>query len=367
MKNSQKAALIIKRVKMIEVKNENLLNSQAKCLVNTVNCEGFMGKGISYQFKEKFPKNNQNYIAACKEQKFHIGNILFFEENEKIIANFPTKNKWREKSQYKYIELGLQTLKNGIIERQLSSIAIPPLGCGNGGLDWSIVKKMIIENLENINTQIILYEPSKAFDTPKKVDLPKMNASHLILMRLKKSIDKNKFYKITLQKAAYFLNIFSGNDYFKFEEYKFGPYAHSIEILSQQIKAFQNSYKIKTDEAEKIIYSSIISNGVKETLKKYEFAIAKSANFVNSIHSNHELEMISTIMAIIKNNPQFTNEEIIYYFFNNWPKYNKNRFTKEEVKLTLDKLVKSKIIIPQLIGYSLNSENLLDDAKPTYC
>lgn len=350
---------------MIEIQNGNLLESSAKCLVNAVNCEGFMGKGIAYQFKEQFPKNNKYYIMACNKNKFHIGDILFFEEDGKIIANFPTKNKWREKSQYSHIEFGLETLRNGIIERHLSSIAIPPLGCGNGGLDWNIVKQMIKKSLGNLDIQILLYEPTRNYNTPKR-DVTKMNVSHLILMKLKNAIDKDKFGKIALQKAAYFLNIFSGSDYFKFEAYKFGPYAHSIEILSNQIKAFQNSYGVETNMAEKILYDRIISDSVKDTLDKYESAIAKSANFINSVNSTHKLEIIATVVEIIKNNPQFTNAEIIDYFFNKWKKYDKNRFTKNEVKLTINNLIKSKIILPQLVGYLLNKENQLENAKPIY-
>lgn len=353
------------RLMMIESQNGNLLDSQAKCLVNAVNCEGFMGKGIAYQFKEKFPKNNKNYIVACNESKLQVGDILFFEENDKVIANFPTKNKWREKSQYSHIESGLQSLKNGIIKHNLSSIAIPPLGCGNGGLDWNIVKKMIVDSLGNLNTQILLYEPTSNYNSPNK-NMAKMNASHLILMRLKNAIHKDKFGKNALQKAAYFLNIFSGNDYFKFEQNKFGPYAHSIEILSKRIKEFQKSYGVETSEAEKILYDRIISDSVKETLKKYESAITKSANFVNSIDSTHTLEIIATVIDIIKNNPEFTNAKIIDYFFNEWKKYDKKRFSENEIELAINNLIKSKIIIPELVGYSLNTANQLNNVNPIY-
>ena len=111
--------------------------------------------------------NHKHYIAACKSGEFSVGHILFFCENGKIIANFPTKNKWREKSQYSYIEDGLKNLIAGIEEKNISSIAIPPLGCGNGGLDWNIVKKMITNKFQNSSVDIIVYEPSKRF-TPKK-------------------------------------------------------------------------------------------------------------------------------------------------------------------------------------------------------
>ena len=169
---------------MITFETGDILSSSAQCLVNTVNCEGFMGKGIAYQFKERFPENNKYYVSACKSGKFSVGHILFFSENGKIIANFPTKNKWREKSQYSYIEDGLNNLLIGVKSKNITSIAIPPLGCGNGGLDWNVVKKMITDKFQDSSANIIIYEPSKRF-TPKSIEIPKMTASHLILMKLK--------------------------------------------------------------------------------------------------------------------------------------------------------------------------------------
>jgi O-acetyl-ADP-ribose deacetylase (regulator of RNase III) len=340
---------------MIRFETGDILSSSAECLVNTVNCEGFMGKGIAYQFKEKFPGNNKNYVAACKAGKFAVGKVLFFEEEGRIIANFPTKDKWREKSQYSFIEVGLDALVKGIHEKKITSIAIPPLGCGNGGLDWNVVKQMIVQKLQNLTIEIIVYEPSKIV-TPKNIEVPKMNASHLILMKLKGAISSQKFNKLRLQKAAYFLNVFSGTEYFRFEEYKFGPYAHSIEILSQQIKAFQESYHVTTVGAEEILYNNIISKTVKETVEKYKYAVLKSTSFVNSIESNHELEIAATIVAIIRVNPQFTDDQIVDYFLHNWPKYDKKRFTEDEIKLSIKRLIDSKIIVLQLLGYVVNTD-----------
>lgn len=338
---------------MITFETGDILSSSAQCLVNTVNCEGFMGKGIAYQFKERFPENNKYYVSACKSGNFSIGQILFFFENDKIIANFPTKDKWREKSQYSYIEMGLDSLLKGLDENHISSIAIPPLGCGNGGLDWNRVKKMITDKFQDLSANVIIYEPSKQF-TPKGVEIPKMTASHLILMKLKGQLPK--FNKLRLQKAAYFLNVFSGTDYFKFEEYKFGPYAHSIEILSQQIKAFQESYNVNTAGAEGILYNNLISDSVKATVEKYNIPILKSTSFVNSIDSNHELEIAATIVAIIRTNPQFSDDEIVYYFLHNWPKYDKKRFEEDEIKLSIKRLISSKIVQPELMGYSISKE-----------
>lgn len=339
---------------MIKFETGNILDSSAQCLVNTVNCEGFMGKGIAYQFKERFPENNKNYVKACKSGVFTVGKILFFSENNKLIANFPTKNKWREKSQYSYIETGLQKLKAGIIEKNLKSIAIPPLGCGNGGLDWNLVKMMVTDQLSDLASEIIIYEPSKLF-TPK-IEVPKMTASHLILMKLKSYIPSKQFNKMRLQKAAFFLNIFSGTDYFKFEEYKFGPYSHPIEILSQHIKAFQDTYHVTTTGAEEILYNNIISNSVKETVEKYKLSILKATSFINSIESDKELEIVATNIAIIYLNPTFNDDEIVNYFLNNWPKYCRERFSEDEIKMSIKRLLESNIIKKQLIGYAISQE-----------
>ena len=89
---------------MFYYKTGDLLKNEAEALVNTVNCEGYMGKGIAYQFKLQFPDNNKDYIKACKNGKLQPGKLHFYKEHEKIIINFPTKNKWREKSKIEYIE-----------------------------------------------------------------------------------------------------------------------------------------------------------------------------------------------------------------------------------------------------------------------
>ena len=345
---------------MISFVTGDILTSSAHCLVNTVNCEGYMGKGIAYQFKKKFPENNKNYVAACKAGTFTVGNILFFSEKDKMIANFPTKNKWKEKSKYSYIKDGLFSLAKGIEANKIQSIAIPPLGCGNGGLDWNRVKQMITESLKDSSANIIIYEPSKIF-IPQKIEIPKMTASHLVLMRIKAGLTPANFGSLRLQKSAFFLNIFSNTDYFKFTEYKYGPYSHPIEILSRQIKAFQDTYNVNTSGAEKILYNNIISDTVKTTLEKFQLPILKSTNFVNSINSNLELETVATIVSIVKSHPNFTKEEIADYFLNNWPKEDVNRFTRNAIERSLERLITSNIITPQLIGYSL-SKNITENS-----
>ncbi|WP_321539933.1 type II toxin-antitoxin system antitoxin DNA ADP-ribosyl glycohydrolase DarG [Flavobacterium piscinae] len=149
---------------MIHFVTGNILDSQAQALVNTVNTMGVMGKGIALQFKKQFPNNYKIYKETCEQKALQVGQLLITEEDamfsgKKLIINFPTKTNWRLPSEYSYIEAGLQELKKVIVDKNIQSIAIPPLGAGNGGLDWQRVKKMIIEVLKDVDCDIYLYEP----------------------------------------------------------------------------------------------------------------------------------------------------------------------------------------------------------------
>ena len=149
---------------MITYVTGNLLQSPAVALVNTVNTVGVMGKGIALQFKKAFPHNFEAYREACKNGELAIGKILAVKDRdllwgEKLILDFPTKTDWRLPSEYEYIESGLVALREYVIIHQVKSLAIPPLGCGNGGLDWLKVKPMIADAMEGIELPIWVYEP----------------------------------------------------------------------------------------------------------------------------------------------------------------------------------------------------------------
>lgn len=148
---------------MVEFVTGNIFDSGADCLINTVNCEGYMGKGIAYQFKMRFPENNIDYVKACKSGKLRIGTIHYYKEDGIWIVNFPTKDKWREKSKIDYIEKGLDMLVGFITEYKPKVIAIPPLGCGNGGLDWNIVKKIIIDKLQSVQGEYTFWYMNHQF------------------------------------------------------------------------------------------------------------------------------------------------------------------------------------------------------------
>jgi O-acetyl-ADP-ribose deacetylase (regulator of RNase III) len=151
---------------MIKFLPGNILESKADALVNTVNTVGVMGKGVALQFKKEFPHNYTIYREACLKHELKIGQLLIVADSslllgERLIINFPTKTLWRLPSEYIYIEKGLQALVKLIAETEIESIALPALGCGNGGLDWLRVKEMICQYLGPLSAIIEVYEPGK--------------------------------------------------------------------------------------------------------------------------------------------------------------------------------------------------------------
>jgi len=333
----------------------DIINDNSRCLVNTVNLEGVMGKGIAYQFKLKYPLNEQAYIKACKSKLISIGNVFIFKENDKFIANFPTKNEWRKPSQYEYIEKGLIDLSKKISSYAIESIAIPPLGCGLGGLEWGKIKLMIEKYLMPISNKISIrvYEPSKYFtNTPTKP--PKLNVSHLLIMHTKSQLEC--FDKLRIQKTAFFFNFFSCSEYFKFKQYKFGPYSHSIDILIKQIREFQKYYNVETNEAKKIAYNTLISKSLETKLQNAMPYLSQALNFVNSIKDNIQLEVIATIIDIIQHNPSCTKEKILTKFAE-YPKENPERLTQNIIFKMLDGLLSSNILKCNLLNvFEINIE-----------
>lgn len=144
---------------MINFLKGNIFDSDAEALVNAVNTVGVMGKGIALEFKKRFPKNFEIYKGVCDANMLSIGDILIVEDGKTII-NFPTKIHWRDNSKYEYIQSGLRNLREELKDLNISSVAIPALGCGLGGLDWEIVKKMFIDELNDCDVSFHVYEPS---------------------------------------------------------------------------------------------------------------------------------------------------------------------------------------------------------------
>jgi O-acetyl-ADP-ribose deacetylase (regulator of RNase III) len=227
---------------MITYTTGNLLTANAQALVNTVNTEGVMGKGIALHFKERFAENYAAYRTACKNGTVRVGEMFVTELHElagpKWIVNFPTKTSWRKPSELRYIQDGLIALVKLIEQLGIRSIALPPLGCGNGGLDWNVVKPMIEAALGELDgLDVLVFEPSGPQAAIKaKVGTDQLTpARTLILEAIRRyGILDGACSLIQIQKLAYFMTrVCAGmglDSPFKlvFKPNIYGPYADSL-------------------------------------------------------------------------------------------------------------------------------------------
>ncbi len=141
--------------------NENLFDSKMQTLTNTVNCVGVMGAGIALEFKKRYPNMFKKYKEICNKKLLKTGMLQIFKEGDKLILNFPTKDDWRNPSQMSYLELGLQKLVNTYKDKGITSLAIPQLGCSNGGLDWKEVKPLMEKYLNQLDIPVEIYVRTK--------------------------------------------------------------------------------------------------------------------------------------------------------------------------------------------------------------
>jgi len=150
---------------MIKIVNGNLFNSGCDAFVNTVNTVGVMGKGIALEFKNRYPENYERYREACKNRQIQIGFMFVTQPPKsftpKYIINFPTKRHWREPSRLSFIDIGMRDLVYIIKKYELKSLAIPALGCTNGGLEWTEVMKVVFKHLDPIKDDLYIefYQP----------------------------------------------------------------------------------------------------------------------------------------------------------------------------------------------------------------
>jgi len=296
---------------MIHYVKGNLLESKAEALVNTVNTVGVMGKGIALQFKEAFPNNFRVYYNACRKKELKIGDVLVVKDSnltsgEKLIVNFPTKTHWRLPSEYSYIELGLQSLRKEIESRHIRSIAIPPLGSHNGGLDWFRVKKMIEQSLSAVDCDIYLYEPSTAIVERMKTERVKLTPARAMLLLMFADMNREgEFASVfAAEKLIYFMQRFGAKRYFRidFQPYYYGPYYMNGSYVKGMggMSARPFDYIWLTDDAAAEA-QKFVDNYKDSSLRDI---CNKAMYFLRGNYSNYSLELLSTVDYLLENRPE---------------------------------------------------------------
>lgn len=234
---------------MIRFTQGNLLTASADALVNTVNEVGVMGKGIALQFREVFPESARVYEQAAKEGRVHVGEMLVTAAGSllgpRLVIHFPTKKHWRQPSQLSWIREGLADLVLVIQREEIHSIALPPLGCGNGGLDWNQVRPEIERALSSlIDVDITVFEPTTSyFNAPKRNGVEELSPARVLVAELVRryAVLGLECSVLEVQKLAWFLDRamkrldLPDELRLDFSAQQYGPYADKLRFLLDRL------------------------------------------------------------------------------------------------------------------------------------
>jgi O-acetyl-ADP-ribose deacetylase (regulator of RNase III) len=334
---------------MIKVYEGDMMQSGADALVNTVNIVGVMGKGIALQFKEAFPNNNKVYVDNCKRKELVIGKLLsVWDENillgRKLIINFPTKIHWRNPSKYEFIEKGLIELRELIINNKIKSVALPPLGCGNGGLEWDIVKPMIYQILDGLEAEIMIFEPNNAIKNilqkqvnNKEIHLTPARASLLYVLFAFESIGEYSSLFVA-NKLAYFLQRKGQKLNLDFKAHHYGPYAIGVEKVLYHLNGVylkgMEQGEVKPFEPLYLNYEKWeeVSNYVNSQLNFEDSQRVKSLiEFISGYTSELSLEILASVDFILNQNPTYDLDAVMNEI-GNWNIRKKELFKREFVQ-----------------------------------
>ncbi len=301
---------------MIEFTTGNILDADVDALVNTVNTVGVMGKGIALMFKEAFPENFKAYEVACKKKEVQVGRMFVTERGQligpKFIINFPTKKDWRNPSKLEWIEAGLTDLKRVILVRNIRSIALPPLGSGNGGLIWEDVRPKIEAALAALAIRIIVFEPTLKYqNVSKRKGVEKLTPARALVAELIRRywILGIECSLLEVQKLSYFLErsierlgLKNPLD-LRFEADKYGPYAPR---LSHLLNGLDGSYLhcdkrlgdagpfdvIWFDDSKRDRVAAYLNSG---DGKLYQPALGMVAKLIDGFESPLGMELLATL------------------------------------------------------------------------
>jgi len=231
---------------MIELVRGNLLDAEAEALVNTVNTVGVMGRGIALQFKKAFPENFREYASACKAHNLKPGGILTHFMGgfslPRYLINVATKEHWRGNSRMEYVEHGLEELAREVARLRIRSVAVPPLGCGLGGLEWGQVYPRIVRAFEQMpDVRVLVYEPAGATTSERLRNTPRPSMTPgraVILSLMQRYLATGYEYALSLlevQKLAYFMQEAGQPLRLSFLKHHYGPYANGLQKVLNHI------------------------------------------------------------------------------------------------------------------------------------
>lgn len=326
---------------MIRYTTGNLLDADAEALVNTVNTVGVMGKGIALMFKERFPDIFHAYKTACDRGDVQVGRMFVTPTGElggpQWVVHFPTKKHWRPPSKLAWIDEGLADLRRVILEKDIQSVALPPLGSGNGKLDWLDVKPLIEQHLGGLEgVDVLVFEPTRAYhNVSKTTGVEKLTPSRALIAEMVRRYEILGLdcSILEIQKLAWVLEQIierlGMKDPLKlqFTADKYGPYSDRLRHL---LNALDGSYlhceKRIADASPLDVIRFAPSHASKITTyfrheegASYEEAVAAADAMIDGFQSPLGMEALATVGWLLKHEDVPATLEGVRAGIDRWP------------------------------------------------
>jgi O-acetyl-ADP-ribose deacetylase (regulator of RNase III) len=338
---------------MIELTQGDILKADAEALVNTVNCVGVMGRGIALQFRKAFPENFKAYEFVCKAHQVQPGKMFMYDLNRlynpRLIINFPTKRHWKNKSRIEDIKAGLGDLINVVRQQQIHSIAIPPLGCGLGGLNWEEVRPLIIEAFQSVpEVDVLLFEPvgtPQATAMVRENKVPKMTVGRAALLGLmRRYLAAVMDYTVTLlevHKLMYFMQEAGEPLSLNYQKAPYGPYAKNLRHVLNHIEGhFINGYGDAEDRPDKPLELNLSASDRAETFLTEHQATRQRfdrvADLIKGFETTFGMELLSTVHWVATREEAATPEEAVTKIYD-W-NIRKRMFESRHIYLAWERL-----------------------------
>jgi len=332
---------------MLDFVTGNLLKADAEALVNTVNTVGVMGKGIALQIKQAFPEVYGSYRAACNAGEIELGRMHVVPTGRlvgpKYIINFPTKQHWRSRSRLRDIRRGLEHLAAVVKDLDIESVAVPPLGCGNGQLEWTSVKSVIEETLCGLEgVRVVVFEPRgepPAEEMPVATPPPKWTRARALIVRLMDlyQIPDYTLTQLEVQKLAYFLQVAGEPLRLQFKPHLFGPYADNLFHLLRVLEGHVVRGAVDRGPRREITLAEGAADNAAQFLSDDKEALRhlrQVAELIQGWETPYGMELLATVHWIAGIEPLArTSVDAAVLGLQNWSEEKKRRFEPSHINM----------------------------------
>lgn len=330
------------------VKIGNIFESNCSTIVNTVNCVGVMGKGIALEFKKKYPEMFMEYVLRCNRGEVKPGIPYVYQDKGVSILNFPTKDHWRSPSRLSYVIDGLNWFIDNYETYGIDSIAFPPLGCGNGGLTWSVVGPIMYQKLSKLPINVEIYAPfgtsqreiTEEFlsNSVSESDVlgssnSKINPKWYLILEVVKELNERKYAlkvgRTIYQKICYVLTRNGVDTGFVFSKGSYGPFSSQVK---DSITALANANLIVEKQLGRMISLSV-SEGVEIHREKFTDeelnAVKQTVDLFGRVKSTEQAEMIATVLysydQLVQNRDLISDKDVYDYVLDWKPHWKDDR------------------------------------------